>query len=436
MPLRPAWPWLTLLVLAPAASGAASPGLAPAAARAYFDEARRQCQADHGRLWDRSLCGPMLLVAPATRQVIASQADAQGRLRAQDGVFVGRLPPEQNLANTALDWAGVRWSEMLWPLPDDAPMRRTLMAHESFHRIQDGLGLPAGDGDNAHLDTLEGRYALQLEWRALDRALAAADEPERRAAVADALAFRAARYARFPAAERNESALERSEGLAEYTGVMVGNDTPAERLAMARKDLALHAGDASFVRSFAYATGPAYGLLLDRYAPGWRRTIAQRAGAPAALLAAALRIDMAAAPIDARAARYGGAALLASERERAAARARRVAAYAARLVAGPVLHLPLKHMKVQFNPTSLVPLGDAGTVYPTIHVSDDWGLIDVDGGALLAGDWTRLTVAAPAGEARGGTLHGEGWTLQLAPGWRLAPGERKGDWTIRREAGE
>ena len=428
---RFALPSLLLGTFASVAIAATSPDLALTSARAWFDEATRQCQADHGRLWGKTLCGPMLLVVPATRQVIASQADAQGKLHAEGGVFVGRLPEDQNLANTSLDWAGVHWSEMLWPLPGDALERRTLMAHESFHRIQQSLGLSAKDGDNAHMDTLDGRYTMQLEWRALDAALAATTDADRRARIADALAFRAARYRRFPAAQQNEAALERNEGLAEYTGMMVGNRAPADRLAVARKDLAIHAGDAGLTRSFAYATGPAYGLLLDRYRPDWRREIVH-GGSPAALLATALHIDMAAgSDVEPRAARYDGAALMASERARAAAHAKRVAAYTTQLVTGPVLQLPLKHMKVQFNPSNLLPLGDAGTVYPTMHVSDDWGTIDVDGGALLTSDWSRLSVAVPPGGVHGGTLHGRGWTLQLAPNWQPVPGTRAGDWTVR-----
>jgi hypothetical protein len=428
---RFALPSLLLGTFASVAIAAISPDVALTSARAWFDEATRQCQADHGHLWGKTLCGPMLLVVPATRQVVASQADAQGKLHAEGGVFVGRLPEDQNLANTSLDWAGVHWSEMLWPLPGDALERRTLMAHESFHRIQQSLGLSAKDGDNAHMDTLDGRYTMQLEWRALDAALAATTDADRRARIADALAFRAARYRRFPAAERNEAALERNEGLAEYTGMMVGNRAPADRLAVARKDLSIHTGDAGLTRSFAYATGPAYGLLLDRYRPDWRREIVH-GGSPAAWLATALHIDMTVgSDVEPRAARYDGAALMASERARAAAHAKRVAAYTTQLVTGPVLQLPLKHMKVQFNPSNLLPLGDAGTVYPTMHVSDDWGTIDVDGGALLTSDWSRLSVAVPPGGVHDGTLHGKGWTLQLAPNWQPVPGTRAGDWTVR-----
>jgi hypothetical protein len=436
MAFRFVLPWLLLGTLAPAVIAATSPDATLASARAWFDEATHQCEIDQGRLWGKTLCGPMLLVVPATRQVIASQADAQGKLHAEGGVFVGRLPSEETIANTSLDWAGMRWSEMIWPLPDNAPDRRTLMAHESFHRIQQSLGLPAADGDNAHMDTLEGRYTMQLEWRALDAALSARSDADRRARIADALAFRAARYRRFPTAQKTEASLERNEGLAEYTGVMVGNNAPAERLAMAHKDLTIHANDAGLVRSFAYATGPAYGLLLDRYRPGWRSEIVH-GGSPASLLASALHVDMSAEPeIERRAARYDGATLMASERARAAAHARRIAEYTALLVTGPVLQLPLKHMKVQFNPSNLLPLGDAGTVYPTMHVGDDWGTIDVDDGALLTGDWSRLSVALPPGKLRGNTLHGNGWTVQLAPGWQVVPGKRAGDWTVQRADGK
>jgi hypothetical protein len=51
----------------------------------------------------------------------------------------------------------------------------------------------------------------------------------------------------------------------------------------------------------------------------------------------------------------------------------------------------------------------------------------------MASDWSQLTVAAPQGEARDGHPRGKGWTMQLAPGWQLAPGGREGDFTLRRE---
>src|SRR5438477_11854169 len=70
-------------------------------ARDRFAEAHALCIADDGATWGGSLCGPMLLVDPRTRAVVANQADREGRLRLQDGVFVGVLPAETNAANTS-----------------------------------------------------------------------------------------------------------------------------------------------------------------------------------------------------------------------------------------------------------------------------------------------------------------------------------------------
>ena len=45
------------------------------------------------------------------------------------------------------------------------------------------------------------------------------------------------------------------------------------RIAYAVYDLSFFVEAPSFVRSFAYATGPAYGLLLDQADPGWKEKL-------------------------------------------------------------------------------------------------------------------------------------------------------------------
>ena len=86
---------------------------------------------------------------------------------------------------------------------------------------------------------------------------------------------------------------------------------------------------------------------------------------------------------------------------------------------------------MSFDPNALVPLGDAGTVYPTMTASDAWGTLTVSGDALMAPSWTTITVAAPADSAAR-PLSGPGWRLDLAPGWTLAPGPRPGSFVVRR----
>src|SRR4029079_12075047 len=90
--------------------------------------------------------------------------------------------------------------------------------HELWHRIQDQLGLPSSGASNDHLDTRDGRYWLQLEWRALAAALATSGPDEKRA-ITDAALFRTRRHRIFPGGADEERAMEMHEGLAEYTGV-------------------------------------------------------------------------------------------------------------------------------------------------------------------------------------------------------------------------
>ena len=393
-------------------------------AREYYAEAASLCAADHGATWGVSLCGPMMVVDRETRFLVANQADAGGQLRAQAGVFVGTLPPDENIANTSFHWSGVHWVQMVWPLPADRAARDVLMMHELFHRISDQVAVPdSGNPDNWQLGTPDGRYYMQLEWRALAGALRATAEGDRRAAIAAALAFRAARRKAFPGRAASEDALELHEGLAEYTGVVVGRPEPAARIEAALGDLGAHVEDQSFVRSFAYATGPSYGLLLDRYAPRWRAGIAQLRSLSDAL-AATLPVPLPDA--DEAAAAYGGPALHAAEQARAAQHAAELAQYRRVLVDGPVATLRFRKMKIQFDPRTVQPLGELGSVYPTLRVVDAWGVLEVTGGALVKADWSAVVVPAPSSTAQR-PITGDGWKLTLAAGWRLEPDERAGD---------
>ena len=125
-----------------------------------FAERQAACDRDRGRLWGVSLCGPLLFVDPATRAVVANRDSASLHGTARDGVVVGTLPASIVVANTAFALDGERWSMVVWPLPDDPIARGILVMHESWHRMQDSVGLPAANPPNDHLDTADGRFWL------------------------------------------------------------------------------------------------------------------------------------------------------------------------------------------------------------------------------------------------------------------------------------
>jgi hypothetical protein len=86
-------------------------------------------------------------------------------------------------------------------------------------------------------------------------------------------------------------------------------------------------------------------------------------------------------------------------------------------------------MHVQFDPRNLQPLENAGTVYPNMRITDDWGILTATNGALMKSDWSAVIVAAPDA-SEGSSLKGDGWTLELKSGWKIVPAARKGDFIL------
>jgi hypothetical protein len=410
-------------------------GIDATLARNYFREAQTLSDHDAGKLWGVRLYGPILFADRETRMIIANQADAEGKLTSTDGVFTGKAADDLNFANTATTWAGVKWTMIIWPLPEDRRERLQLIAHELFHRVQKDIGLEANNPTNRHLETRDGRTWLRLEWRALARALQESGATQR-LHIDDALYFRRHRQALFSATSAEELALETNEGLAEYTGARLSARSDAELRTRAGYALQQALLRPSFARSFAYLSGPAYGSLLDTFAPNWRR--GRRAGDDlGAVLARALKLKLQkpqAEEAAVRARRYDGDEVIAQESRREREREERAAEYRTRLIDGPLVIFPVSdRFSYSFNPNNVFPLDDRAVVYPTIRVSDSWGVLEVSRGALLLredGRVTRLQVSAPA-DPQARPLSGEGWTLALAPGWTLVPGPRAGDFALR-----
>ena len=421
-----------LMCMCAAASAApqAPPPIDMAQAKAAFAEAQAVSNKEGGRLWGKRLYGGLFFVDPETRAVVANEPDPGGILHASDGLYVGTLPAELIVSNAPIEWQGKRWTMLMWPtIPSDPIDRRVTFAHELFHRIQPQLGLMAQDSANLQLDTAPGRLWLQLEWRALAAALIE-QGPAQTQAIRDALAFRSHRHELFAGSDLTEASLEIAEGVPEYTGTIAGE--PDRNSARWRVIGKLSDPDQSitFVRSFAYTSGPPYGLLLDQRLPGWRAHLSAQSDL-SALLASTLP-PHAAVSAEARAPLYGAAAISSSETDRAQKAEATKARYRARLVDGPTLLLPGRKFAFSFNPSTLVSLGDANTVYPTFHATAEWGTLDVTDGVLVPTDFSRATVAAPT-ETPGPHLEGPGWKLDLAAGWSVVPGTRAGSYTVTKQ---
>ena len=389
-------------------------------AQEYFKEAQALCERDGGRLWGVSFCGPMVIGDLRTQTFATSQpAPAAPR------------PGLIGLVNAPVEWGGTTWGAYAWDFVVNATPRRRneLLLHELFHGVQPKLGLAVPALAAEHLDAVDGRYWLRLEWRALARALRESGD-QRGVAVRDALAFRQARRMLYPAGAEIERAQEIAEGLAAYTATAVAAPSAAEAIASAVELLADAETGESFVRTFAYSSGPAFGVLLDASSPGWTRRV-RGTDDLATLVMRALAVQPA-TDASASAARYGGAELRAAEQQREQQRQERIADLRRRFVDGPVLVIR-EGGRGAFDSRGAVVIPGVGTVYfNEYRLSGDWGTLLAAKGVLVASDGGARRVPAPV-RRDDATAAGDGWTFKAAPGWVVRDGARPGDYEVVRQ---
>jgi hypothetical protein len=390
-------------------------------------DAQAACEMDGGSLWGRSLCGPIALVDRQTRLVMANDTVAGKHFLRLGDAYVTTLPENQYVANTSFPWGGRTWTMVALPLPKDRYARVTLVMHEVFHREQEALGLRQPDALNNQLDMRPGRTWLRLEYRALARALEVLpDLKGARYHAESALLFRAQRRSLYPGSDSLEATLEIQEGLPEYTGQRLAMQLMDEGPARVAKYVRDYETTPTFVRAFAYGTGPALGVLLDQFDPGWHDAVRTNRDI-GALLSKAIDFRLPrnlAAVARTRAQVYGWDEVDRAEAARDSARAPAMESYRARLGDGPVITLRQSKDSLawSYDPTELIGFDLQSTVYPSGNFSAPWGKLTVDhGGVLVQNDFSRIRIGAPASPVAGNAseIKGDGWTLVLNPGWSL-----------------
>jgi hypothetical protein len=389
-------------------------------AQEFFKEAQALCARDGGRLWGVSICMPMVIGDARTQTFATSQPPPDAP-----------RPKLIGILNGPIQWGDTMWAALAWDtVASQTPrVRGGMFLHESFHIVQMRLGLGVETVAAEHLDSVDGRYWMRLEWAALARALRASGEP-RALAIREALAFRQARRARFSDKVESERALEINEGLASYTGIVLAAQSEADAIASALDELSGQESGESYVRTFAYASGPAYGLLLDAASPGWPRKV-RASDDLAVLLMRALGVqpvpDAAAA-----AAHYGGAELRAAEEQREQQRQARIAELRRRFVDGPVLLMPGGGSGYTDSHGAVV-IPDVGTIwFGDYRMKGAWGALEADKGVLVTSDGRLRRLPAPV-RRDDTTVDGDGWTVRAAPGWVVREGSRRGDYELVRQ---
>lgn len=385
----------------------------------YFREVQKATK-EHATLWDRDIYGPILMVDPDTREVYANMADEGGVLHLSEGIYRGTLPKEITISNTDIHWSATHWAMIKLPLPPLKQDRIDLITHELFHVAQPMLGFEFQREDNIHLDDKEGRIYLRLEMAALKEALLARRLAQAEEHLRNALIFRRYRQLLFRGSEISENNLELLEGLATYTGQMMsGRDKWELRDYLINRIVAFE-NLPSYVRTFAYETVPVYGFFLYQKDNHWNKKIDNESDLTT-FFADAFGMDMRIILqryVKQVADEYDGLVIVDEEQRRDISQNARLDLYRKKFLEDPHLEIRLGEINISFDFQDVVPLDeDEGMVYFTLQISDQWGILTVDGGgALLRSDWRWVIVTEPL-EIEEDRVYGEGWDIVLNEGF-------------------
>ncbi|WP_438422661.1 hypothetical protein [Aquimarina macrocephali] len=387
-------------------------------ARKTFSDIESLLKIDNGKFWNKQLYGPIILVNPKTRVFFSNENNATKKFKQINSIFSDTLPKHINIANTAINWDNKRWSMVILPLPDDKTSRDNLVIHELFHRVQPEIGFDSlQEQSNGHLDTYTNRILLKLELEALKSALSSKNEIKQH--LKNALTFRKIRQNDEQKKEA-ENSLEINEGLAEFTGIMLSGRDKNEMKIHLINSINQFYTNSTFVRSFAYQTVPVYGYLLSNQKNKWHKDISKNTKLTDYFIES-FGIDInsnSSFELIAQENNYNYNEILKVESVREDKRLAKILQLKTKFLEQPTLKLNLEKMKISFDPRNITPLENFGTVYPTMRITDNWGILTVNNGALLASNWENVIVTQPV-DIDSEIIIGDGWSLELNESWKI-----------------
>jgi hypothetical protein len=267
---------------------------------------------------------------------------------------------------------------------------------------------------------------------ALKKTLTINNENQQKEHIKNALLFRAYRHQIFPNAKENENLLELNEGLAEYTGTILSDRND--------KDLKIHYIQAieklyenpTFVSSFAYRTIPIYGYYMKQNNETWNLKISEKTNLtnyiyehfnisiPENLKDTILEIKK----------RYNYTQINDFETKRDRKQKELLAKLDEIFQKNPILVIPFQNMNISYNPSNLIPYRDLGTVYPNLRITDDWGILTAEKGALVGKNWGKVIVSEPI-KTEEKIIEGNGWKLEINNDWELV--KIKENYTLKKK---
>ena len=190
----------------------------------------------------------------------------------------------------------------------------------------------------------------------------------------------------------------------------------------------------TFVRSFPYQTIPVYGYLLSLQQDKWNKSINAGTNLTKFFIHAfGIKLpDNLASAVEMISGSYNGKQIVEEETKREEETKKQIALYKSKFVEQPHFEIAFEQMSISFDPRNIMPLGQYGTVYPTIRVTDKWGVLTVSNGALISPQWDKITISNPE-KTVGNKITGDGWILDLEEGYALVKNDDTGNYMLKKK---
>lgn len=383
------------------------------------------------KIWNRDLYSGILLVNPQTRQLYSNESDRENSLKLQNNIYIGALPDNVNIANTSIKWNGKTWTMLMLPLPNDKNDRINLLAHELFHTVQTSLGFPQNNKESNHLEQKDGRIYLRLELEALKKSILSSNKKEQKKHLTNAFIFRKYRNILFPESNDIENLLELNEGLAEYTGFAISNRNKEQIKQHFVNSINTFVQNPTYVRSFAYNTTPIYGYLLSKKNKYWNQKISSENNLSDYFIEElGIKIPTDLKDIIGKIIKeYDGETIIREEQEREERIKIKITEYKSKFIEQPHFEITFEKMNVSFDPRNIFPIEDKGTIYPNIRITDNWGILEVNNGALMHPNWDKISISIPT-KINDQFVEGDDWSLQLNKNYVVIKDQKNNNYII------
>ena len=391
-----------------------------------FSEIEEACIRDAGNLWGKNLYGPLMFVDRTSRKITANQPDREGLLKLKDGVYTGLYPTENIINTTTINFGGTPFGLAPLPAEEDNYRIRIRGIHALFHSFQQEKGIDPRSFNIVIMDEKEARLWMKLEWKALRKAIITEGE-EQTLAIRDALIFRGSNresYTRYSLLENN---FETYEGLATFTYLLMGSDSPDEFRARLLEYLDRIYSFQSYARSYGAIHGALYATLLH-YKGFDFKSLSPDTADLGSLVKMQYQIELPEKCRDVAgsiALHYNINEIYREEDQRLLDIKERLNDRVSIFAEKPVVLLELESPSFDFEPEDITYLDTLGTLYHGLRVSDNWGKLTVDeGDCLVSNNYKYIRITARGMKEDRNHIYGEGWQMILGDGWEVAKSEQ------------